>query len=314
LLVTVVITTYNRPRTVRHAIESALNQVYEPVEIILIEDGTDSGVKQWLMTENTLGRVRYERHESNRGLAAARNTGIKLAKGEYVAFLDDDDEWKAEFLTTLFTNMSASNNRTGVTYCGVEVRDCKTSRAISTLYPRNRGDLKTAIMSVGAATLPSSGLFRKSALIDAGGFDEKLSSSVDHDIWMSLAVKGYEAEAVDEALVVSYSSTDGRLTTDMTTRPDGIRAYVEKWKPVYREWFGESEGDEYGRRYFANVVGRLAADKLVYWKISDAWRGIRQVVAYSGMGIALPRFAKYVVMSAGRKILPRSVIKAVKGI
>jgi hypothetical protein len=151
-------------------------------------------------------------------------------------------------------------------------------------------------------------------LIDAGGFDEKLSSSIDHDIWMSLAIKGYEALAVDESLVVSYSSTDDRLTTNMTTRPDGVRVYVEKWKPVYREWFGESEGDEYGRRYFANVVGRLAADKLVYWKISDGWRGIRQVVSYSGIGIALPRFAKYVAMSAGRRILPRSVIKVVKGI
>ena len=312
MLVTVIITTYNRPRTVRRAIEGALNQTYEPVEVILVEDGTDSGVEQWLMNENMLDRVGYERHENNKGLAAARNTGIKLAKGEYVAFLDDDDEWRPEFLATLFAKISVADHRTGVAYCGVEVRDRKTSRPISTLFPRNRGVLKAAIMTVGAATLPSSYLFRKAALVDAGGFDENLRSSIDHDMWMSLAVKGYRAAPVDKTLVISYSSFEDRLTTNMKTRPDGVRRYVDKWKPVYKEWFGDREGEQYARRYFADIVGRLVADKLVYWKLFDAWSGIRQIVGYSGPYIALPRLARYVAQSMGRRVVPRSVIRAIK--
>ncbi len=307
------ITTYERPLIVRRAITSVLDQTYQPAQIIVVEDGTDSGIDQWLKTENLSHRIQFEQHESNYGLAEARNTGVKLAKGEYIAFLDDDDEWKPEFLTILASVIREADSQAAVAYCGVDVRDRQTDRTVSTLYPRNRGDLKAAIMALGAATLPSSYLFRKSALVDVGGFDENLRSSIDHDIWMSLALNGYHAVAVDEPLVVSYSSNEDRLTTNMITRPRGVRMYVDKWTPVYKQWFGEREGEQYARSYFADVVGRLAADKLVYGKFSDAWRGIRQVVGYSGLSVSLPKFARYVALSAGRRVLPRFVIRVVKG-
>ncbi len=90
-LVTAVVTTYNRPQLVQRAIKSVLSQTYEPLEIILVEDGSDSGVGAWLQEER-LEHIHYICHEENRGLAAARNTGLKLSHGTYIAYLDDDDE------------------------------------------------------------------------------------------------------------------------------------------------------------------------------------------------------------------------------
>ena len=92
-LVTACITTYNRPQLVQRAIQSVLYQNYRAVEIIVVEDGSDSGVADWIQ-EKGLTQIKYIRHDYNCGLAAARNTGIENANGDYIAFLDDDDEWK----------------------------------------------------------------------------------------------------------------------------------------------------------------------------------------------------------------------------
>src|SRR5262245_24547581 len=96
-LVTVVIPTHNRAGRVRSAIESVLHQTYADFEIVVVDDASEDG------TENTVRgvldpRVRYIRHAVARGDAAARNTGIRNSTGEYVAFLDDDDEWLPEKL------------------------------------------------------------------------------------------------------------------------------------------------------------------------------------------------------------------------
>lgn len=312
MLVSAVITTYNRPQLVRRAIRSALNQTWDSQQIIVVEDGSNGGVEQWLTSEGLLERIQYERHETNRGLAAARNTGLELADGEYVAFLDDDDEWKPDFLMTLAGAMNHEEDGTAVAYCGIEVRDSQTNEVLSMLYPRNRGNLRDAIVAVGAATLPSSHLFSKSALIDVGGFDERLPSSIDHDIWMSLAAHGYAAAAVNEPLVVSYSSTQGKLTTDMRTRPVSVRIYLDKWMPSYQEWLGQKAGRKYAARYFAGVIGRLAADKLTHGQLAEAWYGIRQVFAYSGLRISIPSLAWYVTIAFGRRTVPPGVVRFLK--
>lgn len=280
---TAVVTTYDRPRQVRRAIESVLNQTYDPLEVIVVEDGTETGVDDWL-DERGHDAVTYLRHGTNRGLAAARNTGLEHASGEYVAYLDDDDVWKptrVEQQVAALEDVPPSNRPSvGVVYCSVE-RRTPDGRLRSVGRPKNVGNLADEIREDGAQTYPSTCLFPKEVLVEVGGYDTSLPSSIDHDIWMTLATHGYHAVAVDEPLVVTYVDDRESMVTDTAPRIKGIRQFVQKWTPTYREWFGSDEGERYADRYFADAVSLLAAQNLVGGAPGEALAAARALFEYS---------------------------------
>jgi glycosyltransferase involved in cell wall biosynthesis len=95
--VSVLIATYNRSYIIRDALESALAQTYRDFEIVIADDGSTDNTAEIVKSLNT-DKIRYVRHESNRGCSAACNTAIASASGELLAFLDSDDLWKPEYL------------------------------------------------------------------------------------------------------------------------------------------------------------------------------------------------------------------------
>ena len=91
-LISVVIPTYNRKHLLQKAIASVLNQTYSNFELIVVDDcSTDS--TEHFMKSLSDKRIRYIKHEKTKHASASRNTGIQLSKGEFIAFLDDDDRW-----------------------------------------------------------------------------------------------------------------------------------------------------------------------------------------------------------------------------
>jgi glycosyltransferase involved in cell wall biosynthesis len=107
-LVSVIVPTCNRPDMLVAALQSILSQTYQHYEIIVVNDGgVDVGlIVGWL---NRQGDMTYVRHDRHRGLAAARNTGLKLARGKYIAYLDDDDTFYPDHLETLVTFLEESD-------------------------------------------------------------------------------------------------------------------------------------------------------------------------------------------------------------
>ncbi len=95
--VSTIIPTYNRAYTLRDAIESALRQTYLNFEIIVVDDGSSDNTRE-IVASLPQEKIRYVRHERNRGCSAAYNTGIAAATGRLVAFLDSDDVWKPDYL------------------------------------------------------------------------------------------------------------------------------------------------------------------------------------------------------------------------
>ncbi len=308
VLVSAVITTYDRPQFVMRAIRSVSAQTYRPLETIIVEDGSDSGVKA-LLEEERLHDVQYVCHDKNRGLAAARNTGLRLAQGEYVAYLDDDDEWKPERIEKqmkLLQQLTREEKaRVGVVYCGVEIRVAGRSK-VTIGPPKNIGNLRSAIIREGASTRPSTCLFPKRALETVGGYDEALRSSIDHDIWMALATKGYYAYAVNEPLVVTYSHNNRRAMTNTTAaRVKGVTQYVEKWMPVYQEWFGKAAGTTQAQRYFARVIARLSAEKLLTGDFLEFGQAVRAIFGYSNQtAYNICVVSKTLLMSTTQRFLP----------
>ena len=243
MLITVIVTNYNRQMEVRRALLSVLCQSYEPLQVIVVEDGSNSRVQDWIHSQGLEGKIEYIRHSSNQGLAAARNTGLKHARGEWIAYLDDDDHWKPEMLSSLWDLLQQGGNELlGAVYCGVEVRDPITHSIVSILMPEINGAIKSEFMRWWLPTRSSSTLFAQQALRSVGGFDETVTSSVDHDIWMALADHGYHALSLDQPLTISYSIPRGKMTTDVPSRISGVRGFTNKWEPTFREWLGESEG------------------------------------------------------------------------
>jgi len=281
-VVSVVITTYNRPNKCKRAIESVLSQTYSPLEIIVVEDGTETGIYEWIRTEHPY--IQYIRHDSNRGLAAARNTGLEQSEGEYVAYLDDDDVWKParieKQIDALESHQSREQGEVGVVYCGTE-RRTSDGDLISIGHPENSGNLRESIKSVGASTLSSSFLFTRKCLIEVDGFDQTLPSSIDHDIWMSLAIHNYHTITVDEPLVITYESNEKDMMTNTYPRISGVRQYVKKWTPTYHDWFGVEQGNIHGERYFARVIARLVSEKAANGDLIEAWHAIRAIYDYS---------------------------------
>ena len=310
-LVTAVVTTFDRPRMAQRAISSVMAQTYPHLEVIVVEDGSCSGIESWIASAGE-ARVRYCRHDSNQGLAAARNTGLRLAAGQYVAYLDDDDAWKphriARQVSLLMGLTSEQRSRLGVVYCGVEVSYPDGSAFVPN-YPKNQGNLREAIIFSGPITLSSTFLFAREALLGVGGFDERLRSSVDHDIWMALAAGDYDVHVVNEPLVVTYEDPSRpRMITNTPQRIAGVQEFVDKWLPTCQSWLGEGEGMAFVRRYYARVIGYLAAQQLVAGRLQDASLAVRVGLRHRCASWQAPFvMAKYVALFAGRRLLPVSI-------
>lgn len=124
--VSVIVPTYKRPTNLQTAITSVLEQDYHDYEILIINDnGADSpyndetdAVIESLKLRDSMGRIRYIKHKENRNGAAARNTGILRARGEFISFLDDDDMYLPNRLSDCVERLEDSNNRYGAAYCG----------------------------------------------------------------------------------------------------------------------------------------------------------------------------------------------------
>lgn len=108
-LISVIIPTYNRAHLIRRAVESVLHQTYTPLEILIIDDGsTDTTAEVLKQYPSTPEKQLKYHYQPNGGCSSARNTGIQLAIGQFITFLDSDDEWVPTALATLFQTLTSS--------------------------------------------------------------------------------------------------------------------------------------------------------------------------------------------------------------
>ena len=113
--VSVIIPTYNRAEFLRLAITSVLNQTFQDFEIIVVDDASEDHTHEVMNNLNDK-RIKYIRHEVNKRVSAARNTGVLHSSGDYIAFLDDDDEWLPSKLQRQVALLEDSTSTCGGVY------------------------------------------------------------------------------------------------------------------------------------------------------------------------------------------------------
>jgi len=200
--VSVVIPTYNRAHLISRAIKSVLNQTYQNFEIIVVDDGSTDNTEEVINSFNN-PCIRYIRHEQNKGGSAARNTGIKFAKGEYVAFQDSDDEWLPEKLEKQMNVFENAPPEVGVVYTGFwRIENDKKIYIPQSWVSKKDGNIHQELLKGNYITTQSM-VVKKECFKKAGVFDEELPRLQDWELVLRLS-KYYEFRCVDEPLVISY--------------------------------------------------------------------------------------------------------------
>lgn len=223
-LISVVIPTHNRSNLLIRAINSVLNQTYNNIEIIVVSDGstdeTKSVVEEFMEKDN---RIRFIEYHPARGGNAARNMGIEAASGEYVAFLDDDDEWLPLKLQKQMDLIRLRPN-IGLIYTGVNIIYVKENVSYSFIGSKV-GDLKNEILLDNCIGTTSSVLLEKKLFDQVGLFDEKLPALQDFDLWIRIC-QLTSIGCVQEGLVNYFNYTGEIQVSSKIKRYEDAFLYI----------------------------------------------------------------------------------------
>jgi glycosyltransferase involved in cell wall biosynthesis len=201
-LVSVIIPTYNRADILPRSLGSVLNQTFRNVEVIVVDDGSRD------QTEATVQgfedpRVTYIRHQTNQGPSAARNTGIKVARGEYIAFQDSDDKWYPDKLQRQMDAFASASPNVGVVYSGYWRVEGKNRVYIPPPWiQKKEGDIHHILLKENFIGLPTA-IVRRECFARAGDFDISLPCLEDWELWIRVS-RHYHFQYIDEPLMVSY--------------------------------------------------------------------------------------------------------------
>jgi len=223
--VTVIIPTCNRSAYLKRAIESVCAQTYTDFEIIVVDDASTDDTPE-VVAQFADKPIKYIRHEENKGGSVARNTGIKNSQSEYIAFLDDDDEWLPNKLEVQMNVFEQSSPQVGPIYSGHSVIDRNTGKTKGIWRAVKRGNIFEELMKGNCVSTTSSVVVKRACLEKVGNFDSLLPSFQDYDLWIRIA-RHYEFEYVED-LLVNYYEHEKKIWTNYEAIENGIAMMVER--------------------------------------------------------------------------------------
>jgi len=207
LKVSVIIPSFNRAQQLCTAIASVLSQTVPPLDCIVVDDGSVDGTEERVLREFN-GRIRYF-HQENRGVSSARNLGIRAARGEWLAFLDSDDEWLPQKLQKQLRFIEEHP----------EARICQTTEQWTrkgkrvnpgVVHKKKDGELFFESLERCMIT-PSSVMIQKTLLDEVGLFDESMPVCEDYDLWLRITVT-HPVYLLNEELLIRHGGNPDQLS------------------------------------------------------------------------------------------------------
>lgn len=258
MLVSVVIPAYNAEKHIHRSLESVLTQTYSEFEVVVVNDGSVDQTSD-VVRAYTDPRIRLV-EQPNAGVSAARNRGVEVARGDWIAFIDSDDRWEPRFLETV---VSTARKFPGVVAVFTNFRDSVSGRL---MIPEQHGEPRVLESYFSFLLRNRQGMGSSCVLVDRetlsriGGFPIGVTHGEDLDTWARLAWSGLIAY-VPDPLAIYHTDTEGsamKMPLEKWLRYPSVANTFKEWKQagkIPQSMLPESEA--YVREYLFSYVRAL---------------------------------------------------------
>lgn len=247
-LVSVIIPTYNRANLVTRAIASVREQLYSNIEIIIVDDGSTDNTKRVINDIDSSDAIIKYVYQTNKGVSVARNKGIEISSGKYVAFLDSDDTWHKEKISIQVEFME-ENPEFSMVLC--EIFSVKDDSIINSsnqtdFFQKDGDNFLNVIKNLyGISGIGSSLLAKRNALTAVGGFDPNLTTAEDRDLALRLSAK-YKVGSIKKHLVYVLKQPNSLSKEVSTGNTIAALEKIEEYAPVlHKKYKTEIEKTKY---------------------------------------------------------------------
>lgn len=270
-LVSAIIPTYNRPEHLKQALDSVLSQEYDPIEVVVVDDCPSNPAKETVGLYSSES-IKYIQHNRNKGVCAARNTGIRNASGEYISFLDDDDRWHTKKIEKQVQLLKTTDNA-GVAYTGVRRVD-DSGKTISVSTPNHRGKVEKKIILNDFVSFST--ILADSHIIErAGTLDEHLTNWEDWE-WSIRLAQETEFAVVEAPLATSDRGSHNQRSDNFEQKRDvGYGRFVRAVQPIAAQY-----GALFERKWKAYTNFHLGYAALSNSYYSDARRHLWKAIQH----------------------------------
>lgn len=274
-LISIVITTHGRGDRLGCAVRSAINQSYDNIEIIVVDDNGDCREERE-KTEKIVKKytnVSLIKNDRNLGGALSRNVGFRAAKGNWISFLDDDDQYLPGRVEKLYEILkSHEGEKIGLVYCSCDAIDENGNKITEYVRSLNGRPFYQHMLNCIAGT--SMWLVSKQALEEIGGFDD-MASDEDSAVILKMLIAGYEVLGTSDKLVLYLEHSGQRLSGTKISNAIGMMEYRERCRKQYFRLTKKQIA-----RVECNFSDRLITIYLLNNKLNEAKREFANLIKY----------------------------------
>ena len=315
--VSVVIPAYNAAAHVREAVASVFAQTFQDFELIVVNDGSPDTPELERALAPYAERLVYLKRE-NGGPSAARNAGVRRARGRFVAFLDSDDAWEPGYLAEQLAAFEEDPSLDLVYADALIVGDTVLAGQTFMQQSPSRGAVTAeALLREDCTVLTSCVVARRQSLIDAGLFDERFRRSEDFDLWVRMAHGGARL-GYRRKVLARHQRRGGSLTSDymlmyesqleVFAKLGGVLAADARLRALAQERLRRCEAEmhfERGKRDF--VEGRYAESAAALARANEFKRSAKLRLALLLLRAA-PRLLRWAYLTRHRSSPPDAVV------
>lgn len=258
-MVSIIIPTFSRPTNLVRAIDSALNQTYKNIEIIVVDDngvGTPCQIETEKLLTKYISRnmIKYLRHDVNRNGSAARNTGFNASNGQYINFLDDDDEFLPEKIEKQVAYLETLSSEYGACYCNTEFISGERTRHF---INSKEGNLIEDILLKKVVFNTSTVLFRRQTIDAINGFDDTFRRHQDFELFVRY-FRIFKIGLVSDVLCIKHQTENV-----ISKNPQKIIEYKQKFIDTFEaDFLKMSKANEIMAFLYAETTHQLFFYKL----------------------------------------------------
>lgn len=265
-MVSVIIPSYNRALTIKRSVFSVLNQTYKDIEVIVVDDCSSDNTREVIESIDD-DRLRYYCLEENSGACVARNKGIELAKGEYIAFQDSDDEWLPNKLEVQIKKLKAS--KADVCFC--KMKQFFSDGSSEKFFPKG---LQEGIVNYEKlyefSRVSTQTIFAKREVCMKHKFDRLVTKSQDYD-WVIRAGEEYRFYYTDSVLVNQYFQSDSITKGGKIKSIEMCKYFLKKYKDKCKN----------NKSFHAALINQIAHNKRILGEDpSSEYKALYKITRY----------------------------------